>query len=66
MERLIPRVPNARYVLVSTSDSTRGHGTHSRPSIWRNHLADFLRFLPPIVTGAASPGGESRDPSRPE
>jgi homoserine O-acetyltransferase len=66
MERLIPRVPNARYVLVSTSDSTRGHGTHSRPSIWRNHLADFLRFLPPIVAGDASPGGAPRDPSRPE
>jgi homoserine O-acetyltransferase len=59
MERLIPRVPRARYVLIPTSDSTRGHGTHSRPSIWRDHLAEFLRSLPPLEgaptggTGAA-------------
>ena len=48
MEKLIPRVPNARYVLIPTSDSTRGHGTHSRPAIWRHHLADLIRLLPPI------------------
>lgn len=48
MEQLIPRVPNARYVLIPTSDSTRGHGTHSRPAVWRHHLVEFLRYLPPM------------------
>lgn len=45
MERLIPRVRNARYVLIPTSDSTRGHGTHSRPSVWGSHLREFLRTV---------------------
>lgn len=48
MERLIPRVPSARYVLIATSDSTRGHGSHSRPALWEDHLAEFLRLLPPL------------------
>src|SRR5690606_49003 len=48
MEQLIPKVPNARYVLIPVSDSTRGHGTHSRPAAWRHHLADFMRYLPPL------------------
>jgi homoserine O-acetyltransferase len=62
MERLIPGVPNARYVLIPVSDSTRGHGTHSRPAVWRHHLADFLRVLPPIEgsgTRAPHEPGES-------
>jgi homoserine O-acetyltransferase len=46
MEKLIPRVKNARYVLIPTSDVTRGHGTHSQPSVWREHLATFLRTIP--------------------
>jgi homoserine O-acetyltransferase len=46
MEKLIPRVPRARYVLIPTSERTRGHGTHSQPAIWREHLAEFLRSLP--------------------
>src|SRR5205085_10392480 len=45
VERLIARAPNAKFVLIPTSDSTRGHGTHSRPSVWHDQLADFLRNL---------------------
>ena len=47
MEKLIPRVKNARYVLIPTSDATRGHGTHSQPTVWHQHLAEFLRSLGP-------------------
>jgi homoserine O-acetyltransferase len=54
MERLIARVPSARYVLIPTGDSTRGHGTHSRPSVWHEHLAAFLRALPPMPDARAS------------
>jgi homoserine O-acetyltransferase len=46
MERLVPRVRNGRYVLIPTSDQTRGHGTHSLPAIWKHELAAFLRALP--------------------
>ena len=41
MEKLMPRVKRGRYVLIPTSDQTRGHGTHSLPAIWGKHLAEF-------------------------
>ncbi|MGH9422310.1 MAG: alpha/beta fold hydrolase, partial [Thermoanaerobaculia bacterium] len=43
MEKLIPRAPHARYVLIPISDKTRGHGTHSMPAVWHDYLAEFLR-----------------------
>jgi homoserine O-acetyltransferase len=46
MEQLIPRVAHARYVLIPTSDRTRGHGTHSLPAVWKDYLAEFLGQLP--------------------
>jgi homoserine O-acetyltransferase len=46
MERLMPRVKRGRYVLIPTSDATRGHGTHSLPAVWKNYLAEFLQQLP--------------------
>jgi homoserine O-acetyltransferase/O-succinyltransferase len=47
MEKLMPRVKRGRYVLVPTSDRTRGHGTHSLPAVWGQYLADFLKDLTP-------------------
>jgi homoserine O-acetyltransferase len=46
MEKLMPRVKNGRYILIPTSDATRGHGTHSLPAVWGRHLAEFLGNLP--------------------
>jgi homoserine O-acetyltransferase len=46
MERLMPRVRQARYVLLPITDQTRGHGTHSLPAIWQGELAAFLQTLP--------------------
>ena len=43
MEKLMPRVKRGRYVLIPTSDQTRGHGTHSLPAIWGKYLAEFLK-----------------------
>lgn len=51
MEKLMPRVPKGRYVLIPTSDVTRGHGTHSQPAVWHNYLAEFLRSLPDAPHG---------------
>ncbi len=42
METLIARVKHGRYVLIPISDETRGHGTHSLPSVWKGHLAELL------------------------
>ena len=46
MERLMPRVQRGKYVLIPTSEQTRGHGTHSLPAVWKSYLADFLKQLP--------------------
>ncbi len=45
MEKLMPRVKRGKYMLIPTSDRTRGHGTHSIPAIWGHDLADFLQGL---------------------
>ena len=42
LEREIERVKRGRYVLIPTSENTRGHGTHSLPEIWKPHLAELL------------------------
>ena len=46
VERLLPRVKQAKFVLIPISDQTRGHGTHSYPTVWGNWLRDFLATLP--------------------
>jgi homoserine O-acetyltransferase len=46
MEKLISRAPHAKYVLIPTSQTTRGHGTHSLPSVWGGYLSDFMAHLP--------------------
>jgi homoserine O-acetyltransferase len=43
LEREIKRVKHGRYILIPTSDQTRGHGTHSLPAIWGNYLAELLK-----------------------
>jgi homoserine O-acetyltransferase len=42
METLIKRVPRGRFVLLPITDQTRGHGTHTLPAVWGDHLARFL------------------------
>ncbi len=43
LEREIKRVAHGRYILIPTSAETRGHGTHSRPAVWKEHLVELLR-----------------------
>jgi cyclophilin family peptidyl-prolyl cis-trans isomerase len=47
MEREIKRVPRGRYILIPTSDETRGHGTHSRAVVWKNYLIELLQLSEP-------------------
>jgi homoserine O-acetyltransferase len=43
IDRDIQRVKNGQYVLLPITDQTRGHGTHTWPAIWGEHLADLLQ-----------------------
>lgn len=42
VERLIKRVKQGKFVLLPISDETRGHGTHTLPAIWQEHLKELL------------------------
>ncbi|RPJ69408.1 MAG: alpha/beta fold hydrolase [Acidobacteria bacterium] len=48
MEKLMPRVTRGRYVLLPITSETRGHGTHSWPALWQQHLKDWMAGLPPM------------------
>jgi len=53
MEKLMPRVKHGKYVLIPTSDQTRGHGTHSLPAVWGGYLRQFLSELTPVESQSA-------------
>jgi homoserine O-acetyltransferase len=42
MEALIAKVPRGRFILLTITDQTRGHGTHTLPAVWGGQLAEFL------------------------
>lgn len=42
MEAAIQQVEHGRYILLPITDETRGHGTHSLPALWQQHLAELL------------------------
>jgi homoserine O-acetyltransferase/O-succinyltransferase len=42
LERCIKLVKNGRYVLIPTSDETRGHGTHSVAKLWKQYVVELL------------------------
>ena len=46
-EKLVKRVPHARFILLPISDATRGHGTHTAAAVWKDYLAEFLRETEP-------------------
>ena len=45
LEREIRKVKRGRYILIPTSDATRGHGTHTWPAVWGGYLQAFLKEL---------------------
>ena len=46
-ETMVNRMPHARFILLPICDATRGHGTHTVASIWKDDLADFLKATGP-------------------
>jgi homoserine O-acetyltransferase len=47
LEKIAATVLAIKYVLIPTSDQTRGHGRHSLPAVWGQYLADFMKELTP-------------------
>ena len=47
LESEIKRVKNGRAIVLPITDKTRGHGTHSLPEIWKEHLAELLKKSEP-------------------
>jgi len=41
-EREIKRVKNGRFILIPTSERTRGHGTHTSAALWQQYLKELL------------------------
>jgi homoserine O-acetyltransferase len=42
-QRLVTKMPRAKFILLPISDATRGHGTHTQAAIWKDYLIEFLR-----------------------
>jgi len=43
LEREIKRVPKGRAIVLPLSDKTRGHGSHTLATLWKDQLVDFLK-----------------------
>lgn len=41
-EDQIKKVKRGKFVLIPTSEQTRGHGTHSLPVVWKKYLEELL------------------------
>jgi homoserine O-acetyltransferase len=40
--RILSRMPKTKYIDIPISDATRGHGTHTVATVWKQYLIDFL------------------------
>jgi homoserine O-acetyltransferase len=43
LEREVNRVPNGRAIVIPMSDKTRGHGSHTIASMWKDELMKLLK-----------------------
>jgi homoserine O-acetyltransferase len=41
-QKLVSRMPHARFVLIPASMNTYGHGTHTHAAVWKNYLVELL------------------------
>jgi homoserine O-acetyltransferase/O-succinyltransferase len=42
-QKLVTRMPRAKFILIPISDATRGHGTHTVAAVWKDYLIAFLQ-----------------------
>jgi len=69
LEREIKKVPHGRYILIPTSDETRGHGTHSRAVVWKDYLVELLRLTEPksgVLMNPRDPFWQQHAPEAPQ
>lgn len=45
LEKLTPKVPQGRFVLQPGTNQSPGHLTMTRPDLWTDHVAAFMRWL---------------------
>ena len=43
LERETKRVPHGRAVVIPMSDKTRGHGSHTIATLWKDQLVQLLK-----------------------
>lgn len=46
-QKQVQEMPNAKFVLLPITDATRGHGTHTVASIWKDYLVELLQKSTP-------------------
>ncbi|MDE3186146.1 MAG: alpha/beta fold hydrolase [Acidobacteriota bacterium] len=46
-QQMVKRLPHARFILLPITDQTVGHGTHTKASVWKDYLAEFMRETEP-------------------
>ncbi len=46
-EKMVKLMPNARFVLISISGATRGHGTHTVAAVWEKYLIELMQESEP-------------------
>jgi homoserine O-acetyltransferase len=46
-EKMVKRMPHARFILIPISDATRGHGTHTAAAVWKDYLSEFIKETEP-------------------
>ncbi len=46
-EKMVKRMPNARFILLPITDATRGHGTHTVAAVWKDYLIELLNATEP-------------------
>jgi homoserine O-acetyltransferase len=44
LESQIKHVKQGKVIVIPESDKTTGHGTHTTAAVWKDHLADLLRY----------------------
>jgi len=45
-ESFAAKIAHAKFIMLPITPQTRGHGTHSLPTVWGRYLRDFLSTLP--------------------
>ena len=41
-EKMAPKIPKGKFILIPASESTHGHGTHTWAAIWKQYLQELL------------------------